>query len=430
MKLRIEKPIYGGAGLAREGGKAVFVPFTLPGETVEARIAEDHGGYAQAELEAVIEPSPARVAAPCPSFGACGGCHYQHAGYAAQVEMKRSILRETLDRAHIRDIPEIAALTGEPLGYRNRIRLHVERNPFRLGYKLRKSRITLPIDVCPIAAPALERAIGALHRAGADLGLAALANELELFTNADQSSLLLSLWTSCPAGEAQRLLAAAWPGLRDMLPALTGAGVFSALKHRAPSQLLARAGDPWLMYAVAGSDYRVSLGSFFQANRFLLDSLVRLVTDGELGDNAWDLYAGVGLFSLPLASIFAELTAVESAAGSVRDLRENLRSNGPRPPRVVAADTAAFLRRAVEQPMAPPDLVVVDPPRAGLDRDVTTHLGKLRSPRITYVSCDPSTLSRDLAALLESGYRLRRLHLVDLFPQTYHMETVAHLTLG
>lgn len=430
MELRIEKPIYGGAGLARHEGKAVFVPFTLPGERVEARIAEDHGGYAQAELDAVLDASPARVAAPCPYFGACGGCHYQHAGYAAQVEMKRSILRETLERAHVRDIPEIAALTGEPFGYRNRVRLHVERNPFRLGYKLRKSRVTLPIEVCPIAAPLLERAIGALTRAGTDLGLAALANEIELFTNAGESSLLLSLWTSRPAHDAERLLAAAWPGLRGLLPALTGAGVFSALKHRAPSQLLAHAGDPWLMYAAAGSSYRVSLGSFFQANRFLLDSLVPLVTGGETGHAAWDLYAGVGLFSVPLASSFAAVTAVESAPGSVRDLRENLRGDPARRPRVVASETAAFLRRAVEQSFPTPDLVVADPPRAGLGRDVTTHLGKLRPPRITYVSCDPTTLGRDLAALLESGYRLRRLHLVDLFPQTYHMETVAHLNLG
>ncbi|MGC2638121.1 MAG: class I SAM-dependent RNA methyltransferase [Acidobacteriaceae bacterium] len=430
MQLRIEKPIYGGAGLGRSDHQAIFVPFTLPGETVEVRIAEDHGGYANAELENILEPSPARVAAPCPYFGACGGCHYQHAGYAAQVEMKRSILRETLERAHIPDIPEIAALTGEPFGYRNRVRLHVERNPFRLGYKLRKSRITLPIDVCPIAAPALENAIGVLTRAGTELGLAVLANELELFTNADQSSLLFSIWTSRPAGEAQCLLAGAWPGLRELLPALTGAGVFSALKHRAPSQLLAHAGDPRLMYAVAGHSYRVSLGSFFQANRFLIDSLVQLVADGETGDTAWDLYAGVGLFSLPLASNFAEVTAVESAPGSVRDLRENLRGDPKRRPRVVASETAAFLRRAIEQRKPTPDLVVVDPPRAGLDREVTTHLGKLCPPRITYVSCDPATLSRDLAALLESGYRLRRLHLVDLFPQTYHMETAAHLSLG
>jgi len=428
MELRIEKPIYGGAGLARHEGKAVFVPFTLPEEIVEVRITEDHGGYAQAELEGAIEPSSERVAPPCPYYGACGGCHYQHAAYALQVEMKRSILCETLERAHIRDIPEIAALTGEPFGYRNRVRLHVERNPFRLGYKLRKSRVTLPIEVCPIAAPALETAIGILLRAGADLGLAALANELELFTDAGESSLLLSFWTSLPAREAERLLAAAWPGLRDLLPALTGAGVFSALKHRAPSQLLAHAGEPWLLYAAAGRSYRVSLGSFFQANRVLLGSLVRLVTEDESGDAAWDLYAGVGLFSLPLASSFSEVTAVESVAGSVRDLRENLR--GPSRPRVVASETAAFLRRAVEQNIPAPDLVVADPPRAGLGRDVTSHLGKLRPPRITYVSCDPTTLSRDLAALLESGYRLRTLHLVDLFPQTYHMETVAHLTLG
>ena len=426
MKLRIEKPIYGGAGLARSEGKAIFVPFTLPGEEVDARIVEDKGGYATAELDAVTEPGSDRVPPTCPYFGACGGCHYQHAAYPAQVQMKIAILRETLERAKIREIPEIDALTGEPFAYRNRVRLHVQSNPFSLCYKRRNSHANLPIDKCPIAAPSLQRAIGTLNQQGTKLDLATSASEVELFTNSDESSLLLAFFTQRPATEAQPWLRKSWPQLQQILPAITGAAIYSSEKGRQPSKFIAQIGEPSLLYAVTDAHFHVSLGSFFQVNRFLLDPLVRRVTAGETGRAAWDLYAGVGLFSAPLAAQFAEITAVESAAGSVRDLRQNLHGN---PHHVVAAETASFLTRALAQRVPAPDLVVVDPPRAGLGRDVTTILGKLRSPRITYVSCDPATLSRDLAALLESGYRLRKMQLVDLFPQTFHLESVTHLAL-
>jgi 23S rRNA (uracil1939-C5)-methyltransferase len=430
VQLRIEKPIYGGAGLARADGKAVFVPFTLPGEHVEARIADDRGGYANAEIETVLDPSPARVPAPCPYFGACGGCHYQHAAYAAQVEMKLAILRESLERAHIREIPEIATLTAEPFGYRNRIRLHVQRTPFALCYKRRNSHANLPIAGCPIAALQLQEAVAALTAEGANLGLSAWVGELELFMNPDASSLLLSLWTERPPREAQRLLAELWPRLQSLLPGLTGAAAFASGKCRHAGQLVAQFGENSLRYSAAARNYRVSLGSFFQVNRFLLDALVEHVTGGTGGEHAWDLYAGVGLFSLPLAEKFVAVTAVESSAPSVGDLRENLRSAGrDATHRVIAAETAAFLQRTVEQRLPAPDLVVVDPPRAGLGRDVTTFLGNIRAPRITYVSCDPATLGRDLAALLETGYSLRHMHLVDLFPQTFHLESITHLAL-
>ena len=139
MKLRIEKAIYGGAGLARDEGKAIFVPFTLPGEVVEAHIIEDRGSYANAELDSVLEASPERAATPCPYFGECGGCHYQHASYPGQVEMKVQILRESLERAHLADIPAIFGVSGDALGYRNRIRLHVDRASSTLCYKRRGS---------------------------------------------------------------------------------------------------------------------------------------------------------------------------------------------------------------------------------------------------------------------------------------------------
>jgi 23S rRNA (uracil1939-C5)-methyltransferase len=427
LRLQVEKAIYGGAGLARAENRVVFVPFTLPGELVDARVIEGKRGYSMAELEAVVAPSAARVPAPCSYFGECGGCHYQHATYAAQVEMKAAILRETLERARVNSLPEITAITAEPFGYRNRVRLHVSHNPFRLGYKRRNSTTSLPVDYCPIAAPLLQRAIAILAREGDGLGLAAWAKEIELFTNAEESAALAALWTEWGRREARLALNRFWPEVSERIPEMAGAGIFPLAKGRRATRLLAHAGESLLHYRCANRCYRVSLGSFFQVNRFLIDELVRLVTEGERGNTAWDLYAGVGLFSQALASHFVKVTAVESAECAARDLRENLQGKQHR---VTGSTTAAFLLQAAARSDNSPELVVVDPPREGLGREVTSLLGRILPPRLTYVSCDPATLGRDLAALQESGYRLAQLHLIDLFPQTFHIESVARLMLG
>jgi 23S rRNA (uracil1939-C5)-methyltransferase len=407
-------------------GKAIFVPFTLPGERVEANLSRDQRSFGTAELVAVLDPSGDRTAAPCPYFGSCGGCQYQHAAYAAQLAMKQGILRETLERAHVGEIPQIEVIAGEPFGYRNRVRLHVERNPFSLCYKFRDSHRNLPVATCPIAAPELQQAIAILNGEGGALELGDWAKEVEFFS-AGGSRLLVSFFTSRSAGQAEKALAKLWPGLQDRLPGVAGIAAFSMADGRVPGRRLGQVGEESLRYPAEGLGYQVSFGSFFQTNRFLVDALVKLVTEEERGAAAWDLYAGVGLFSLPLAQKFTSVTAVESSGTAVRDLHANLRASGSR---VVAAETDSFLRHAIEQKMPAPDLVVVDPPRAGLGKAVTIALGKLRPRKITYVSCDPATLGRDLAALLESGYRLRKLHLVDLFPQTFHLESVTHLSLG
>ena len=204
MKLSIEKQIYGGSGLARENGKAIFVPFTLAGEEVEARIAEDHGSYAYAELQVVVEASQHRAQPPCPYFGECGGCHYQHASYQQQIEIKLRILRETMERAGLREIPEMTALHGEPLGYRNRIRLHVDAASSGLCYKKRASHQNLPVDECPIAAPVLEDALKAVQASAQQWGVGRAFSEIELFTNSAQDSLLLTLWASGSVESAAR----------------------------------------------------------------------------------------------------------------------------------------------------------------------------------------------------------------------------------
>lgn len=422
MKLRIEKLIYGGAGLAHHEGKAVFVPFTLPGELAEARITKDRGSYAEAEFITILEPSAERTQPACPHFGSCGGCHYQHAAYAQQVTAKTQILRESLERARIAEIPELAPLTGEPLSYRNRIRLHVDRATSQIGYKRRSSHQILTVSECPIAAPALQQALAAIQADAKAWRLGEHFTEIELFTNAAQDAILLTLWTSGAARTAMRQLETLWPQLRAAIPALTGAAVFSAKEDR----MLAQHGESSLIYTADGRDYRVSIGSFFQVNRFLIDPLVSAAISAASGHTAWDLYAGVGLFAATLASRFEQVTAVESAPSSVSDLRQNLHG---KPHRIVASTTLDFLRHAHARKESAPDFVVVDPPRAGLGDKVTALLAALRPPHITYVSCDPATLSRDLKSLLDSGYHLGSLRMVDLFPQTFHLESVATLSL-
>ncbi|MGC2163902.1 MAG: 23S rRNA (uracil(1939)-C(5))-methyltransferase RlmD [Silvibacterium sp.] len=426
MKLRIEKLIYGGAGLARDEGKAIFVPFTLPGELVEARAAQDHGSYANAELENILEAAPDRTEPLCRWFGRCGGCDYQHASYKQQVEIKQQILRETLERAQLNSIPEITTLYAEPFAYRNRIRLHVDRATSALCYKRRASHQNLAIDQCPIAAPVLEEALKAIQSTAQAWQLGKHFSEIELFANAAQDSILLSLFTNATPKAATQMLQSLWPQLQAQIPKLAGAATYTTEQGRQQSRLLAQSGQPSLVYTAANREYRVSLGSFFQVNRFLIDPLVEHIATRPSGNLAWDLYAGVGLFAAALASRFDQVVAVESAASSVRDLRQNLQGTQHR---IVGGSTLDFLRSAAERKEKPPDFVIVDPPRAGLGKEVTTLLAAIRPAHITYVSCDPATLSRDLKSLLDSGYHLSSMRMVDLFPQTFHLESVASLSL-
>jgi 23S rRNA (uracil1939-C5)-methyltransferase len=426
MKLRIEKSIYGGAGLARADGKAIFVPFALPGELVEAHITEDRTSYANAELDSVLEASPARVSPPCPYFGECGGCHYQQANYAQQIEMKAQILRESLERARLTEIPAITVVQSEPLGYRNRVRLHVDRAAAMLCYRRRGSHANLSVDTCPIAAPVLEDALRTVQSNGKQW-LGERFDEIEFFTNAEGSSILLTLWSGRGANAAKEGLQHLWPQLIALIPQVGGAAVLSSERGKQQSGTLAQTGEQVLNYKAAGHDYRVSLGSFFQVNRFLIDALVEVVVAAQSGTLAWDLYAGVGLFAHALASRFEQVVAVESAASSVRDLRRNL-NGGPH--RIVALSTLDYLRGARISRTPRPDFVIVDPPRAGLGKEVAALLAEIGPEHITYVSCDPATLSRDLKSLLNSGYHLRNMHMVDLFPQTFHLESVAMLSLS
>jgi 23S rRNA (uracil1939-C5)-methyltransferase len=433
LELTIEKLIYGGDGLARlpadehGPGKAVFVPFVLAGEKIDASLVEEKKGFARARVDRLLVPSALRIDPHCRYFVRCGGCHYQHTGYEQQIEIKVAILRENLRRMAKLELEEIQVHASPPWNYRNRTRLKVRSSPeFAVGYFKFNSHELLPVEECPISSPLINRAIAKLW----EIGRAEAVEEIEFFANAEDTQLLVEIYGEPRAREFAE-------ELKGALAEIVGVVIFPS--HPKP----AKGGDsaPFpkhsrsrqagggartsahdsLSYQTGQASYRVSAGAFFQVNRHLTDELVSLVTAGRSGRTALDLYAGVGLFSSVLSREFERVIAVESSPISHGDLLYNSAANV----KAVRSMSEQYLKNVSGK--LQPDLVVVDPPRSGLGDSVIHSLVHLGAPRMTYVSCDPATLSRDLAGLLKAGYRVEQAHLVDLFPQTYHLESVLHL---
>jgi 23S rRNA (uracil1939-C5)-methyltransferase len=430
MELKVEKMIYGGDGLARmprDGSgrsKTVFIPFVLDGEQVSATIVEQKSGFDRAEAGRIITPSSHRVDPQCPYFYRCGGCHYQHSDYEHQLDIKREILRETLKRtARIDFAGEIHTHASPPWGYRNRTRMHVQMPGFAIGYYKANSRNLLPVEVCPISSPLINRAIKEVWQLGRQGLLPATTREIEFFASSEDKELLLEVYSTYePESSTQdelkhfaEAISAAMPEVRGTIAFATGSSLFPW------DSAVWSYGETNLRYLTAFGSYRVQAGSFFQTNRFLPDKLVDIVAQGAEGDLALDLYAGTGLFSVPLARQFKQVIAVESSPASFADLQINVPQN-VQPERVT---TEEFLRK--NHAGLKPHLVVVDPPRSGLEDKVTTLLARMAPRYMTYVSCDPATLARDLKILLDQGYVTNEIHLVDLFPQTYHLESVVKL---
>ena len=390
----MEKLVYGGDGLARLDGRVVFAPFVLPGERILARAEQEKPGMVRARMLEVLEAAPDRVVAPCPVYGRCGGCHYQHAPYAYQLVAKRAILVEALERLGKMAPPaEIAVVSAEPLGYRNRVQLHVEAD--RIGYREARSHRLCMVGECPVGSPKINQAIAALSAMTRDGRWPRFVKSLEVFTDEREVQINV-LETERPV--ARRFFD--WCG--TLIPGL----VEGALDYR--------------------GEFRVSSNSFFQVNRLLIDRLVEAALEGAEGETAADLYAGVGLLSLPLARRFREVTAVESGAGAVRDLQFNAARAGLGNLHAVSQTAEEHL----EQLEKAPDFVVLDPPRTGLGKAVVARLTELKPRQVTIVACDPATLARDLTGLVAAGYRVEGMTLVDLFPQTYHLETVVRLKLA
>jgi 23S rRNA (uracil1939-C5)-methyltransferase len=421
VNLTVEKLVYGGDGLARlPEGKTVFLPFVLPAEEVSATIVQEKSSFSRATLDQVIKPSPYRVQAPCPYFGGCGGCHYQHSGYAAQLENKRAILKETLLRnGKLEWKGEIITHSGEPWNYRNRSRLKVRGGAeFAIGYHRMGSHELLPVRECPISSKLINRVLQQVWELGESGKVPAGIHEIEFFADHTDAKMVLEVYLAPGAPDMHDFATA----LQAKSPEVKGLAFFTESSGAEPAgaQPKYTAGDPVLSYQVGERSFRVSAGSFFQVNRYLVRELVQTVAGDFHGRIALDLYAGVGLFATHLAKRFDQVFAVEPAPASANDLQANAIKNIV----PVRSTAEAFLPRCLNMQ---PDLVVVDPPRAGLGAKATQLLAALRVKRIVYVSCDPATLARDVRTFIEGGYRVEEVHMIDLFPQTFHIESMVRL---
>jgi 23S rRNA (uracil1939-C5)-methyltransferase len=383
--------VYGGDGLGRLDGRVVLAPYVAAGERVRVEVERERRGLLEGRTVEIVQPAAERVAAECPYFGRCGGCHYQHLPYPAQLAAKRAILAEVIERVGKMAPPEeIGLLMREPFGYRNRVQLHADGGT--LGYREARSHRLCAIERCPVASPRLNQIIATFAEMARDRRWPSFLQTLEVFTDEERLQLNV-LETARPI--SRRFFE--WCGER--IPGLA---------------------DGVLDYQ---GRFRVSRHSFFQVNRFLIDDLVETALGGDAGSAALDLYAGVGLFTLPLARRFERVAAVETGGAAVRDLKFNAERAGISNITAEQASVEAYLANLETAP----DFVLADPPRAGLGKAVVRRLVELAPPRLTVVSCDPSTLARDLAGLAAGGYAIDRMTLVDLFPQTYHLETVVRL---
>jgi 23S rRNA (uracil1939-C5)-methyltransferase len=376
--LAIDALAAGGEGVGRDAtGRVVFVPFAAPGDRLRVRVVEEHERFARAEIEAVLEAGPDRVEPPCPVFGECGGCAWQHVAYPAQLAAKREILADALARIGGIEVDAIEMVASpQPYAYRGRARLLARGG--RIGFRCRRSHEPCPISRCPLLVPPLDAALAALASRG-DLA----DGEWELAIGSDGAVRTTSL--AAPEDAARITL------------------------------------------AVLGERVEISPGAFAQANALLLEPLARHVVEaaGE-GGEALELFAGAGFFTLALARRFARLTAVESDPRAVVDLARNLRAASLRHVRVVEAKSETVLADAAAQRVVP-EVIVLDPPRGGVGPRAGRDLARIRARRVVHVSCDPATLARDLRELVQRGFVVTRITGFDLFPQTSHVEAVAVL---
>jgi 23S rRNA (uracil1939-C5)-methyltransferase len=426
LRISIEKLVYGGDGLAHADGNTVFVPYVLPGEEVRAAAKSKRKKLVWAKLLEVTSASAQRESARCPHFQTCGGCHYQHISAAEQLRLKKEILRETLSRlGGIQWSGAIQEHSAQPYGYRNRAQWAVRNaNPRAIGYFLPESSVIVPIDECPVLSPLLAKTFGQLQELARSNRLPEQMLEIEAFADSSDEKISLNVAFERFPKPAKELAAS----FREALPQLESLLLAEESKDR-----FELTGPGYLFQEAGGFRYRVSHLSFFQVNRFLVEDLLQTVIAGAKGETALDLYAGVGFFTLPLTRAFTRVVSVDANLAATRDLHVNAESAGVT---VISHNEHAeeFLRKTTEKP----DFVVLDPPRSGLGAEASAKLAELGPAEIAYLSCDPSTLARDLAVLTgskKSGdvasastrYEIIDMHLFDLFPQTYHIETLVRL---
>ncbi|HZD57913.1 MAG TPA: class I SAM-dependent RNA methyltransferase [Anaerolineales bacterium] len=392
---------YGGEVLGRlPDGKAVFVPFALPGERVRVGLVEEKQRYARAELLAVLEAAPQRTAPLCAHFGVCGGCHYQHMPYQKQLEAKAEILRDQLQRIGRISDPPVRATVASPRAYyyRNHIQFHLTETG-RLGFHEALSKRVFAVQECHLPVESINEVWPRL-----DVEPIPGLQRVNLRSGVDEDVLVVL--------ESEEAL----------LPESSVEELPVSVAHLGPAGTQVLAGSDHIIIEVLGRPFRVSAGSFFQVNTPMAEKLAEHVLTYlslEPKDTVLDIYAGVGLFSAFLAPKVERLVAIEAASTACDDFVVNLDE-------FYNVDLYEGTAEAIVPILAiQPRLIVVDPPRSGIDKIALDGILKLGPEVLAYVSCDPATLGRDARRLTAGGYRLVQATPFDLFPQTYHIESVS-----
>jgi 23S rRNA (uracil1939-C5)-methyltransferase len=396
-----EKFIYGGETLARlPDGRAVFIPFTLPGERVEIQLTEDKERYARGEVLQIITPNQNRIQPKCVHFEECGGCHYQHLPYLDQLQVKRAVLQEQLERIGKFTDPPVQDMvpSPQPFYYRNYVQFQISREG-ELGFYRAQEDSVLPIQECHLPEELLNEAWPIL-----DLDVIPGLNRVGMRTGEGDQDLLLILESEDPA------------------PVEFSVDLPLSAVHLGPGGELILSGDEFTIVGVHGFPFVVSARSFFQVNTGVAELLIdhlRNVLPLSSTTTLFDVYCGVGLFSVFLASAVEKVIGVESAPTAVEDFMHNLQDFEN--VEIYEGRAEDILPLLEEQP----DIILVDPPRGGLDRKVLDEILEHNPAILAYVSCDPATLARDARRLVNGGYTLTQTTPFDMFPQTYHIESVS-----
>ncbi len=395
----LDKLVYGGKAMGRlPDGRAVFVPYGLPGETVRLRLTKEARRHAKGQLLEVLSSAPRRIAPRCPHFGDCGGCHYQHLPYDAQLQAKEAIVRDQLQRIGKVKAPPMQAIVPSPAAwhYRNHVQFHQAKDG-RLGFVRATGESVLPVTTCLLP-------MQPIADFWPQIDLEPLPGLERLSLRADSRGELMLTFHAPP----------------DALPQVVSeAGV--SIAHVSQGEVLILAGEEYLVFEVLGREFYVSPGAFFQVNTPLAETLIRRLLEMVTlpADLILDVYSGGGLFSAFLAPHCRQLIAIEASPAACRDFALNLDE----------FDHVSLYEAPAEMVLPAldvhPDLAVVDPPREGLHPAVLDALVRAAPREIAYISCDPATLARDVARFARQGYALQTLIPFDFFPQTYHIETLS-----
>jgi len=406
--VQLDKFTYGGDVLGRlpdpltgTGGRAVFVSFGLPGERVRVRLVQEKKNFARGELLEILEPSPQRIKAKCIHFGECGGCHYQHLPYEAQLEAKTEILRDQLQRIGKIENPPVHPMIGcpNPWNYRNHVQFHLT-NFGRLGYVGANGHTILPITECHLPDDTID-SIWPQLEFEPDTPL----DRVFLRTGADDDLILILESEDLEAPELE-----------------LEAGI--SVVHLTDEDALVMAGEDHIVMQVMERDFRVSAGSFFQVNTVMAEKMVAHLLEKlpQPPNTVMDVYCGVGLFSAFLAYQCERLIGIESSHSACEDFAVNLDEfdHVERYEGTAENVIPSFVGRIDN-----PSYCLVDPPRAGVDKVALDGIRELAPKIIAYVSCDLSTLARDAARLIAGDYRLVDVTPFDMFPQTFHIESIS-----